>query len=56
MSPYAAVVSTDNLTPEQRKHTMSQLHDKDTQAEMQDKEIVQYPGSSQQRWVLLLDA
>jgi len=40
MSPYAAVVSTDNLTPEQRKHAMTRVHSKDTQPEMQVRRLV----------------
>lgn len=34
MSSYEAVVSTDNLTPEQRRRTMTRVHSKDTQPEM----------------------
>lgn len=40
MSLYVASGSTDNLTPEQRKRTMTRVHSKDTQPEMRVRRLV----------------
>jgi len=39
-----SLVYTDNLTPEQRKRTMTQVHSKDTQPEMRVRRLVHSLG------------
>ena len=43
-APEELAASTDNLTPEQRKHTMTQVHSQDTKPEMQVRRLVHGMG------------